>query len=159
MGELGRAAFTREVLRFYPLTPFVAARVRHTFQWRGIAFAKHEFALLDSYGLCHDERYWDQPKAFVPERFEGTNSSVTVLAPQKTAEPRARLDALTFALLEHAVERLARLDYEVPAQDLSYSLSRVPALPNSGFVVGHVRECRSAQLTERARRSRRSRGS
>lgn len=163
VGELGAAAFTREVLRFYPLTPFVAARVRHTFQWRGIAFAKHDFALLDNYGLNRDERYWDEPQTFAPERFERTRANVTVLVPQGTADPsnqpRARLDALTFALLEHVVERLAELDYEVPAQDLSYSLSRVPALPNSGFVVGHVCERRSAHLTGRARRSRRSRGS
>ena len=162
-GELSAAAFTREVLRFYPLTPFVAARVRHTFQWRGIAFAKHDFALLDNYGLLRDKRYWEDPEAFLPERFEPKHPGVTALVPQCTANPsndsHARVDALTFALLERAVERLAELDYEVPAQDLSYSLSRMPALPNSGFVVGNVRERRSTSLTERARRSRRSRGS
>ena len=31
------------------------------------------------------------------------------------------------------------IEYDVPPQDLSFSLSRMPALPESGFVISDVR--------------------
>jgi len=39
------------------------------------------------------------------------------------------------AILRTLAVRLARLEYEVPAQDLTISLRRVPAKPASGFVL------------------------
>jgi fatty-acid peroxygenase len=38
-------------------------------------------------------------------------------------------------MLRTLTVRLARLDYEVPEQDLTISLRRVPARPASGFVL------------------------
>ena len=39
------------------------------------------------------------------------------------------------AMLRALAVRLARLDYEVPDQDLAISLRRIPARPASGFVL------------------------
>ncbi|WP_268951365.1 hypothetical protein [Saccharopolyspora aridisoli] len=39
------------------------------------------------------------------------------------------------AILATLSVRLARLDYQVPQQDLTISLRRIPAHPRSGFVL------------------------
>ena len=46
---------------------------------------------------------------------------------------------MTVALLRTLVTRLARLDYEVPRQDMSISLRRIPARPRSGMILTGVR--------------------
>lgn len=42
-------------------------------------------------------------------------------------------------VLKALVPRLARLHYDVPDQDLTISLARIPARPRSGVVIGDVR--------------------
>ena len=46
---------------------------------------------------------------------------------------------VTVELLKSALRTLTRVDYDVPEQDLSYSLSRMPTRPRSGFVIEGVR--------------------
>jgi fatty-acid peroxygenase len=46
------------------------------------------------------------------------------------------LRCVTIALLPAPAVRLARLDYSVPAQDLSISVRRVPAMPASHMTIG-----------------------
>lgn len=61
--------FVQEVRRYYPFAPFLGARVRANFEWQGYAFEKNMLVLLDVYGTLHDERLWERPTAFSPERF------------------------------------------------------------------------------------------
>lgn len=42
---------------------------------------------------------------------------------------------VTVAVLATLAKQLADLDYDVPAQDLSIPLSRIPTRPRSGFVL------------------------
>ncbi|WP_405888097.1 hypothetical protein [Streptomyces longwoodensis] len=46
---------------------------------------------------------------------------------------------ITIGLLEALAIRLARLEYTVPAQDLTISLRRIPARPRSDFEITGVR--------------------
>ena len=46
----------------------VAAVVREDFHWGGHLFVKGRRVLLDLYGTNHDNRYWNNPERFDPER-------------------------------------------------------------------------------------------
>jgi Cytochrome P450 len=61
----------QEVRRFYPFAPFLGARVRAPFDWRGHHFEPGTLVLLDVYGTHHDPHIWAAPEEFQPERFVG----------------------------------------------------------------------------------------
>src|SRR5690606_33200469 len=61
--------FVQEVRRLYPFFPAMAARVRDTFDWNGYEFPEGTRVLLDLYGINRDERLWERPEEFRPERF------------------------------------------------------------------------------------------
>lgn len=47
---------------------------------------------------------------------------------------------ITVELLKQSVRHLTEdMDYRVPQQDLSVKMNRVPALPDSGFVIEQVK--------------------
>jgi hypothetical protein len=59
---------------------------------------------------------------------------------------RGRGEASTVDLLKSALYLLAsEIEYRVPAQELRVSLSHIPALPASGFVIDSVRVARATQ--------------
>ncbi len=136
--------FVQEVRRYYPFFPFVVARVREDFKWRGIDFKKGTRTLLDLYGTNHDRRLWRQPEVFQPERFVGWVPAAYALIPQGGGDHfeghRCAGEWITIELVKKAVDLLLHhMHYEVPEQDLSIRLSRMPTLPESGFVVAGVR--------------------
>ncbi|SEI14296.1 fatty-acid peroxygenase [Halobacillus karajensis] len=48
---------------------------------------------------------------------------------------------VTIQVMEQSLEFLAkRIDYQVPDQDLSISMVRMPTLPKSRFVINQVRK-------------------
>lgn len=49
------------------------------------------------------------------------------------------LRSSTVALMRQALSHLLALNHEVPAQDLRYSLSRIPACLKSGFLLSQVK--------------------
>jgi len=138
-------AFVQEVRRYYPFFPVIAGRVRQEFEWRGHRFRKGEWVLLDLYGTNRDARAWDSPEEFRPERFyaEG-NITPYNLIPQGGGDyhegHRCPGEWLTIDVMKTAVRLLTKsMTYDVPPQDLTINLARMPAIPKSRFIISNVR--------------------
>src|SRR5215203_269312 len=136
--------FVHEVRRFYPFFPFVGGRVRNAFDWRGRHYARGTWVLLDLYGTNHDARAWGDPEKFRPERFRRWGGSAFDFVSQGGGDHRnghrCPGEWATIALMKRAVRLLAgSMSYEVPEQDLRISLSRMPTVPKSRFVISGVR--------------------
>ncbi|GAB3531237.1 fatty-acid peroxygenase [Pontibacter brevis] len=136
--------FVQEVRRFYPFAPFLGARARQNFEWQGYVFEKDQLVLLDVYGTLHDERLWERPTAFSPERFRYWEGSKFDFIPQGGGDyetgHRCAGEWITIEVMKQAVAFLTEaITYRVPNQDLHYSLRRMPTYPNSGFVMSNVR--------------------
>ncbi|TYP88584.1 cytochrome P450 [Blastococcus xanthinilyticus] len=136
--------FVQEVRRSAPFFPMVGGRVREEFDWRGRHFARGSWFLLDIYATNHDSRIWDEPAAFLPERFAGWDGGPYDFVPQGGGEfdagHRCAGEWLTITLVERAVRLLTTaMAYDVPLQDLSVDLSRMPAAPASGVRLSGVR--------------------
>ena len=143
-------AFAQEVRRFYPFFPAVGGRAREAFEWRGRRFAKGAWFLLDVYGTNRDPRAWSQPEAFRPERFLEAEASAYNFTPQGAGDPasghRCPGEPITLELMGRALRLLTReMTYEVPPQDLTVDLGRMPAGPASGFMLGRTRPCAPAE--------------
>ncbi len=130
--------------RFYPFAPFTGARVAHDFQWNGYQFKEGTLVFLDLYGTNHDEKIWEKADAFMPERFATWQENAFTFIPQGGGHyhngHRCPGERITIEVMKLAVDCLVNhMKYEVPKQDLSYSLTRMPTLPNSGFKMTSVR--------------------
>ena len=94
------------------------------------------------YGHNHDPELFPDPYTFAPERFVGHDIGPFELVPQGAGWPdinhRCPGEGIAVSVLATLATRLARLDYEVPAQDLDIPLHRIPTRPRSGFVL-HTR--------------------
>ncbi|AEB44960.1 cytochrome P450 [Micromonospora maris] len=132
-------AFAHEVRRFYPFAPFIGGRARTDLTWRGTDIPAGAIVLLDLYGQNHDARLWPDPYRFDPDRFVGREIGAFDLVPQGGGDPRTGHrcpgEQITVALLKALAVRLARLDHQVPAQDLDIPLHRIPTRPVSGLVM------------------------
>jgi fatty-acid peroxygenase len=136
--------FMQEVRRLYPFTPYLSARVRSAFTWRGHVFEPGTRVLLDVYGTLHDPRIWDAPDEFRPERFHNWRPGGFDLIPQGGGDPATghrcpgewiTMHAVTLAL--HLFTRC--ITYRVVSnQDLSFDLARMPTQPRSGLVICQV---------------------
>jgi fatty-acid peroxygenase len=136
--------FVQEVRRFYPFFPAVAARVRREFDWHDVHFPEGTRVLLDLYGTNHDPRIWQAPEEFRPERFVAWDGNPFTLIPQGGGDVatghRCPGELTTIELMKTTVRFLTReLSYDVPAQDLRVSLSRMPTLPASRFLIENAR--------------------
>ncbi|MCT2583479.1 cytochrome P450 [Actinophytocola gossypii] len=131
--------FVHEMRRFYPFAPFVAGHAVTDLTWRDERIPSGSLVLLDLWGHDHDARYWDEPFRFRPERFVDREIGEFELVPQGAGDPRVNHrcpgEPFTVAVLEALTPRLAALDHEVPDQDLTISLHRIPARVRSGMVV------------------------
>lgn len=136
--------FMQEVRRFYPFTPYLGARVRETFEWRGYRFAKGMLVLLDVYGMNHNPKLWNAPEAFRPERFRTWAGGAFDFVPQGGGSReghRCPGESITMHNVNLALHFLTRcMTYEVdPRQDLGFDLARMPTRPRSGLVLRAVR--------------------
>lgn len=136
--------FVHEVRRFYPFAPFIAARVRQTFEWRGTSFPEGRLVVLDVHGTLRNPRLWNAPELFRPERFVSRRPTPFDLIPQGGGDfaggHRCAGEWLTIETMKQAVRFLSRhLEYELPAQDLGYSLSIMPTGPRSDVLLRSVR--------------------
>lgn len=136
--------FVQEVRRLYPFTPLLGAKVREDFTYKGISFEKGTMVLIDIYGTTHDPSLWDEPDRFRPERFEHWHGSPFDLIPQGGGDfirnHRCAGEWLTIDIMKVTLDFLNRdITYEVPEQDLHIDLSRIPAEPESRFVMKNIR--------------------
>ena len=136
--------FCQEVRRYYPFSPFIEAKVKKNFIWKGIRFHKDTFVLLDLYGTDHDPKIWGNPYEFWPERFDKRKENLYDFIPQGGGDiksgHRCAGDLLTVKVMELFLNALAnKISYTIPAQNLSYSLAKIPTLPESGFIMQNVK--------------------
>ncbi|SET35850.1 fatty-acid peroxygenase [Salinibacillus kushneri] len=136
--------FTNEVRRFYPFGPFLGARVKQDFTWKNYDFKKGTLVLLDIYGLNHNQQIWENPNQFNPNHFNNWEENPYTFIPQGGGDPanghRCPGEGITIEVLKVSLDFLVnKIDYEVPAQDLNYSLDEMPTLPKSGFIMTKVR--------------------
>lgn len=136
--------FVQEVRRYYPFGPFVGARVQKDFIWNQCEFEEGMLVLLDMYGTNHDSRLWENPNVFRPERFKEWKGSLFDFIPQGGGDPakghRCPGEGITVEVMKASLDFLSgKIDFEVPNQDLSYSLVKMPTLPESGFVMSNIR--------------------
>ncbi|OZU89299.1 cytochrome P450 [Virgibacillus indicus] len=136
--------FVQEVRRFYPFGPFLGARVRKDFTWNQHDFQKGTLVLLDIYGANHSSELWENPEQFRPERFHDWEGSPFDFIPQGGGDylkgHRCAGEWITIEAMKTSLSFLVKqIDYEVPDQDLSYSMVRMPTIPKSRFVIRNIR--------------------
>ena len=135
--------FVDEVRRYYPFIPFADGRVLEEFHWRGHDFKPGEWVIFDIYGTNHDPRIWGDPEKFRPARFCGLRHGPCDLVSHGVSGRNLTHRCPGEALIVEQMKAITRclildMDYDVPDQDLTIDLSRIPALPGSGFVMTHV---------------------
>jgi fatty-acid peroxygenase len=137
--------FAQEIRRFYPFGPFLGARVRNNFQWYHHKFKKGDLVFLDIYGTNHDKSTWVEPDLFRPERFANHTENPFDFIPQGGGDyktgTRCPGEWLTIDLLKVSINFLTnKLKYQVPLQDLTYPMNRIPTLPRSKFILSDIRK-------------------
>jgi fatty-acid peroxygenase len=132
-------AFVHELRRFYPFVPFLGARAARDLHFQRTDIPRGTLTLLDVYGQHHDPRVWPSPYEFDPDRFLGRPVGELELIPQGGGDPwtghRCPGEKITVAVLATIVQRLARLPYYLPPQNLDIDLSRMPARVRSGPMI------------------------
>ncbi len=136
--------FVQEIRRYYPFFPVAPGIVKKDFLWDGHDFKEGTLVLLDLYGNNHHPDLWENPKEFIPERFEDWDKSPFDLIPQGGGEyitgHRCAGEWLTIEVMKKSLDILVnKMDYTVPKQDLSLSMREMPSVPKSGFVMENVK--------------------
>ncbi|MDZ4994666.1 cytochrome P450 [Clostridium perfringens] len=139
--------FVQEVRRYYPFTPFLGARVKKDFSWNKNEFKEGMLVLLDVYGINHDSRIWKDPDKFWPERFKERKDNLFDFIPQGGDDPskghRCPGEGITIEIMKASLDFLVnKIEYDVPNQDLSYSMAKMPTLPESRFIISNIRQKR-----------------
>lgn len=136
--------FVQEVRRYYPFGPYLGARVKDDFTWNECEFKKGMLVMLDIYGTNHDSRIWEKPYEFRPERFKERNDNLFDFIPQGGGDPttghRCPGEGITIEIMKASLDFLInKIEFEVPNQDLSYSLVRMPTMIESGFIMSNIK--------------------
>lgn len=137
--------FTQEVRRYYPFAPMLGAVVRKNFNWNQCEFKEGMTVLLDIYGTNHDSKIWVKPFYFIPERFKDKKHNQYDFIPQGGGDSsmghRCPGEGITVEIMKASLDFLVnKIEYTVPDQDLSYDLSKMPTLPESGFLISDIKQ-------------------
>jgi fatty-acid peroxygenase len=136
--------FVLEVRRTAPFFPLVAARAARPIRFGDTTAAAGQRVLLDLFATDHDAGSWADAEVFNPDRFLGADPHAFELVPQGGGDHatghRCAGEWVTTAVMSAALRLLTQeITYQVPDQDLSVDLRRVPALPASGFLLHDLR--------------------
>lgn len=136
--------FIQEIRRFYPFFPFAMAKVKEDFVWNDYTFEKGTFTLLDLYGTNQDPDFWENPSEFKPERFIDWEENPFNFIPQGGGDyyigHRCAGEWVTINIMKVSLDFLAnKMDYDVPEQDLSFSLVSMPSIPKSKIMIENVK--------------------
>lgn len=137
-------AFAREVRRVTPFVPILGAIAREAVTWRGHRLQAGTRLLLDVYGTDLDLRAWQDAERFRPERFlPGQTHDIDALVPQGGGEVaaghRCPGEDIALGLIAVTATVLSRADWELPAQDLTVNMRRMPTMPASAVRLANVR--------------------
>jgi fatty-acid peroxygenase len=143
-GDNYRENFINEVRRFFPFAPFMGAKVRESFTWNNTEFPKGCLVLLDMYGTNHDDRIWDNPFTFIPERFGVRGPKPFDFLAQGGGYPetghRCPGELITIETLKTVLQFFCEeLEFSLPKQDMTYPFSRMPTRPKDGIIIEHVK--------------------
>ncbi len=132
--------FVQEVRRLYPYAPFIGALTIQKFNWQGYEFPKGARVLLDVYGINHDPRIWHNPHDFIPERFLNWHHNAYHFIPQGggdfTHGHRCAGEFMTIEAMKISALFLSKyMDRDRSAENLSFNLSQIPAMPDSGLTL------------------------
>jgi fatty-acid peroxygenase len=138
-----RHAFVQEVRRTAPFFPMVAARARGDDVWNGEQIRRGQFVFLDLYATNHHPDSWAEPELFDPARHIDRAADPFELIPQGGGDHwtghRCAGEWLTIALMDQAIRHLVQtIEYDVPLQDLSVRLNRIPTAPHDGVRIRQV---------------------
>ncbi|VDG89410.1 Fatty-acid peroxygenase [Lysinibacillus sphaericus] len=136
--------FVQETRRLYPFFPFNAARVKEDFVWNDVSFKKDTLVIFDFYGTNHDEKSWPDPHEFRPDRFDKDKMTPYNFVPQGGGDyaigHRCAGEWATIEVMKVSLDYLAnRMSYDVPEQELDYSKTSIPSIPESEIVLRHIR--------------------
>lgn len=137
--------FAQEVRRYYPFFPFIGGCTRTAAEWDGHAIEAGQWVLLDLYGTNRDPSAWTLPEKFDPARFAAWDHNPYTLVAQGGGDVRRSHrcpgERIALELMKQSIRLLIDIDYRVPDQDFTIDLTRIPALPRSGFVLAQPRHC------------------
>lgn len=105
--------------------------------------------IFDFYGTCHDERLWENPETFNPNRFLDWTESPTNQVQYKLVAQgggdylkghRCPGEWNTVEAMKVTAEFLAKdITFELSKQDLGYSMVSMATKPKSGVILENVR--------------------
>ncbi|WP_088005466.1 cytochrome P450 [Indiicoccus explosivorum] len=136
--------FSQEIRRYYPFAPAMVAKAKKDFIWHGYHFKKDQTVVLDLFGTNRHPDNWEEADRFIPERFHNWSGSPFAFVPQGGGDHymghRCAGEWMTVIVMQAFFHYLtAGVAYDVPEQDLTYDLRRMPTMPKSGFVIRNVR--------------------
>ena len=137
--------FVQEVRRFYPFIPFALGKTRKEVEWKGYRIPNDTNVLLDVYGTDRDEKSWKDADEFKPERFKTWDQSPYNFIPHGGGSfyehHRCPGEWTTIEAMKLAAKIMTRsMKYELPEQDLSISLTQLPAIPKSGVIMKNIKK-------------------
>lgn len=135
--------FIQEVRRYYPFFPFIAALVKDDFTWNEYDFKEGTLTLLDLYGTNHHPKQWEKPDSFYPGRFSKWEGNPFGFIPQGGGDywlgHRCAGEWVTIQVMKVSLDYLVnQMDYDIPRQDLSFSMVSMPSIPQSKITITNV---------------------
>lgn len=141
--------FAQEVRRYYPFAPAMAAKANRDFIWHGYHVKEGMLVVLDLFGTNRHPDHWENADEFIPERFDNWKGSPFAFVPQgggdHHAGHRCAGEWMTVMVMQSFFKYLTEnITYNVPEQDLSYDMARMPTMPKSRFIISDVIKIRQS---------------